>query len=205
MKLIQNIISLLCGTALLAGCATFSPSDSSDRTQKKGAADTSAQPVEIYTDDRITQSQSYATEPPPPTTTVMDTQGAALAAGMAKLPGGNTPVAQKSTGAARGSSEEPSSLSLNVPYARVWGAAKKALPQAGYPIMEQDSASGTYYILDKVGSGGEIKRDAPIYQLQLQKREDQTVVARVKNAHNQSAPADITNRIFTVLKSTLSK
>jgi uncharacterized lipoprotein len=205
MKPILKITFLVCCSAILAACATLSPSESSDRTQKKDAAGTSAQPVEIYTDDRITQSQSYATEAPPPTTTVMDTQGAELAAGMVKPAAANTPAAPQRTIAATRNAEDSSSLSLNMPYARVWAATKKALPQAGYPIMEQDSASGTYYILDKVGSGGVIQRDAPIYQLQLQKREDQTVVARLKNAHNQSAPADVTQRIFTVLKSTLSR
>lgn len=94
-------------------------------------------------------------------------------------------------------------LSVNAPYQQAWEQTKKALPQAGYPIMEQDTGSGTYYVLDKISSGGVIKRDTPIYQLHLKKTPDNKTVIMVNNAQNQAANPDVAARILNSLKTKL--
>lgn len=96
-----------------------------------------------------------------------------------------------------------SGLVLPMGYQQAWNQTAKALSQVGYPVMEQDNASGTYYILDKIGTGGVIKRDTPIYQLHLQKTGSDKTVATLSNAQNQPADDGVAQRILGALKSKL--
>lgn len=93
-------------------------------------------------------------------------------------------------------------LSVKADYTQAWKQVGKASSSAGYPVMEQDSATGTYYVLDKAGSGGVIKRDTPIYQLRVQKQGDNTLVT-VYNAQNQPADPATTQRILSAVKNKL--
>lgn len=94
-------------------------------------------------------------------------------------------------------------LPINMGYQQAWGQTAKALSQAGYPVMEQDNSSGTYYILDKIGTGGVIKRDTPIYQLRLQKAGDNKTLITLSNAQNQPADDSVVQRILGALKNRL--
>ncbi len=94
-------------------------------------------------------------------------------------------------------------ISTNLSYAQAWEKVGKALPAAGYPVMEQDSSSGTYYVLDKSSTGGTIKRDTPIYQVRIQ-RQGNTSSINVLNAQNQPADAGVSSRILGSLKNQIS-
>lgn len=94
-------------------------------------------------------------------------------------------------------------LSVKSNYNQVWKQVGKASSAAGYPVMEEDSAAGTYYVLDKAGSGGVIKRDTPIYQLKVQKQGDNTMIT-VTNSQNQPADPATTQRILSGIKNKLS-
>lgn len=93
-------------------------------------------------------------------------------------------------------------LSVKSNYNQVYKQVGKASSAAGYPVMEEDSTSGTYYVLDKAGSGGVIKRDTPIYQLKVQKQGDNTMIT-VTNAQNQPADPATTQRILSAVKNKL--
>lgn len=95
-------------------------------------------------------------------------------------------------------------LSVKNNYNQTWKQVGKASSSAGYPVMEEDSSSGTYYILDKAGSGGVIKRDTPIYQLKVQKQGDNSTLITVSNAQNQPADPATTQRILSAVKSKLN-
>ncbi|HVV69285.1 MAG TPA: hypothetical protein VHE99_09700 [Gammaproteobacteria bacterium] len=96
------------------------------------------------------------------------------------------------------------SLTLNVGYDQAWSKVGKGLPSAGYPVMEQDNSSGTYYVLDKVSSGGVIKRDTPIYQVHLEKQGAKATTVTVVNPQNQqAAPSGVTSRILSALKNSM--
>lgn len=94
-------------------------------------------------------------------------------------------------------------LAVNMNYSQTWSQLKKVLPTAGYPVMEEDNFSGTYYVLDKVSSNGVIKRDTPIYQLHLEKRGDKTTVVTVLNNQNQPADSAVATRILTAVKKSI--
>lgn len=94
-------------------------------------------------------------------------------------------------------------LTVKTNYNQAWKQVGKASSSAGYPVMEEDSSSGTYYVLDKAGSGGVIKRDTPIYQLRVQKQGTDSSVVTVYNAQNQPADPATAQRILSAVKSKL--
>lgn len=94
-------------------------------------------------------------------------------------------------------------LSIKNNYTQAWKQVGRASSSAGYPVMEEDSTTGTYYILDKAGSGGVIKRDTPIYQLKVQKKGDNNTMITVYNAQNQPADPATTQRILSAVKNKL--
>ncbi len=112
-------------------------------------------------------------------------------------------AAQNPAPAASTSSSGRVALAVNMNYGQTWSQLKKVLPTAGYPVMEEDNFSGTYYILDKVSSNGSIKRDTPIYQLHLEKRGDKTTVVTVLNNQNQPADSAVATRILTAVKKSI--
>ncbi len=110
--------------------------------------------------------------------------------------------AQNQPATAQAATFSGSSLQLNMPFATAWNKVGRALPAAGYQVMEKYSYSGTYYILDKAGTGGVVKRDTQIYQVHLQKNGDATAVSLL-NDKNQSADSAISGRILGALKNKL--
>lgn len=96
-----------------------------------------------------------------------------------------------------------SGISTNLAYTQAWTRVGKALPASGYPVMEQDTSSGTYYVLDKSSTGGVIKRNTPIYQVRVQ-RSGQGTNINVLNAQNQPADPAISTRILNSIKNELS-
>lgn len=85
---------------------------------------------------------------------------------------------------------------------QTWAETPKALSSSGYSIVEQDASLSTYYVADKVGSGGSIKHDTPIYQVQLQPSNQGTVIL-LMNSHNQPADQSVSNRILGTLRDKL--
>lgn len=94
-------------------------------------------------------------------------------------------------------------LSVKSNYNQAWKQVGKASSAAGYPVMEEDSSAGTYYVLDKAGSGGVIKRDTPIYQLKVQKQGNDSTMITVTNAQNQPVDPATTQRILSAVKNKL--
>lgn len=92
-----------------------------------------------------------------------------------------------------------SGISTNMSYSQAWSKVGKALPSSGYPIMEQDNSTGTYYVLDKSSTGGLIKRDTPIYQVRVQRSGEGTNI-NVLNAQNQPANGAVSSKILGALK-----
>lgn len=93
-------------------------------------------------------------------------------------------------------------ITTSLSYAKTWEKVGKALPSIGYPIMEQDSASGTYAVLDKSSTGGLIKRDTPLYQVRVQ-HDGQGSRITVLNAQNQPVASSVSSKILDGLKQQL--
>lgn len=208
---ITCIISLV---GILAACTTMSPGPSSGAQSSSSSkvVASSVQPAQIPADLSTTNMQNtYAV----PGATV---EQAAITPTTATPPGSNLapvkPVATAPTPAAVSTTSTQDSiiaaeaatingrigLSVQMPYQQAWTQVGKALPKAGYPVMEQDAQSGTYYIVDKVGSGGVIQRDTPIYQLHLQKAGDNKTIGTLINSQNQPADTAVSQRILGAVK-----
>lgn len=95
-------------------------------------------------------------------------------------------------------------LLVKLPYNQAWAQVGKSLPTTGYPVMEQDNFSGTYYILDKVGSGGSLKRDTAIYQIHLEKQGDKATAVTLLDQQNRPADSKTATRILGALKNKIS-
>jgi uncharacterized lipoprotein len=93
-------------------------------------------------------------------------------------------------------------VTVNKNLKQTWAETGKALSSSGYSIVEQDASLSTYYVADKVGTGGSIKRDTPIYQVQLQSGNQGTVIL-LMNSHNQPADSQTSNRILGTLRDKL--
>jgi len=93
-------------------------------------------------------------------------------------------------------------LVVKQPYQQVWQATANALTASGYQVVEQDSSLGTYYVADKVSTGGVIKKDTPIYQVHLQANGDATQITLL-NSDNQNADSANTQRILGTLRNKL--
>jgi uncharacterized lipoprotein len=94
-------------------------------------------------------------------------------------------------------------FSVDMPYDDAWPKVRKALPAAGYSVMEKDDLTGTYYVLDKIGSGGKIERDTPIYQVRLTKAGDASTKIILLDSASQPASSSASNRILGALKNKL--
>jgi uncharacterized lipoprotein len=103
---------------------------------------------------------------------------------------------------AKSASFSGGSLNLNMPFAQAWSKVGKALSASGYQVMEKYDYSGTYYILDKTGTGGMVKRDTQIYQVHLQKNGDTTTVHLLNDKSKPADPA-VSGRILSAVKNKL--
>jgi uncharacterized lipoprotein len=68
----------------------------------------------------------------------------------------------------------PATVSLN--FAQAWVKVGHVLQAANYKIVEKDNALGTYYVIDTKQTGGKVKKDMPIYQVQLKASGNSTLV-----------------------------
>ncbi|MDF3054454.1 MAG: putative lipoprotein [Gammaproteobacteria bacterium] len=140
---------------------------------------------------------------PVPTSTVTTTASSATAVSMA----GTVPRIPTASEAARAAAAKTPSyangFSVNMAYKDAWPKVRKALPAAGYAVMEKDETTGTYYVLDKIGSGGKIERDTPIYQVRLTKAGDAATKVILLDSANKPAAASVSNRILGALKNKL--
>lgn len=93
-------------------------------------------------------------------------------------------------------------LSMQMSYQQAWTRLGTTLPKAGYPIAEPDSNAGIYYILDRVGSGGTITQQTPIYQLHLQKVTDTKTRVFLYDAQNQPANSAVAQRVLGAIATT---
>lgn len=92
-------------------------------------------------------------------------------------PGSNLERFQKSPAAPVTAAPQPkalvqlqngrSILSVNEPVATAWKDLPKALAQTPYPILDQDEAMESYYVLDTTQTKGQITQTTPIYRMNL--------------------------------------
>jgi uncharacterized lipoprotein len=113
---------------------------------------------------------------------------------------GNMPFEQKIRdaekakiqGHTRAAAARPAPVAIN--YSQAWVKVSHVLRATGYKIVEKDNSMGTYYVIDTSSTGGKVKRDMPIYQVNLKSAGNGTVVA--------VSPANA--RLETRLKQSLS-
>lgn len=74
----------------------------------------------------------------------------------AKIQGHTTLVAQAG-----------SPVTSRLSYAQSWNKVASILQSANYKIVEKDKALGTYYVVDTHASGGKVRKDMPIYQVNV--------------------------------------
>lgn len=204
----------------LAACTTTPTSESVQRQTlapplPKRVSDESVQPINVPTGlsdnnlqanyqvsgDTTTSAASSTVSLAPPGSML---EGVANAGQSTSEPSTQpAAVAQNTQTATSTSSGGRVALAVNMNYSETWSQMKKILPTSGYPVMEEDSFTGTYYVLDKVSSNGVIKRDTPIYQLHLEKRGDKTTVVTVLNNQNQPADSAVATRILTAVKKSI--
>ncbi len=94
------------------------------------------------------------------------------------------------------------SFFLAVPSTQAWSKVGDALKSSGYQVLDQDSALGAYYILDKSATGGAVQRNTPIYQVQLTKQANGTIVSLL-NSNSQPATDATGKKVLAVLKKKL--
>ncbi len=212
-----KIILLSALAASLAAC-TSTPSNTTiaraaqPPRMSREVTTTSVKPVQVPNDLSSANIQNNFSVPEAPAQDAQ--QNATLAPPGSNISQAATPVNTTNTApaaaplppvpAAKPAGVTGNSLTLNVGYDQAWSKVGRALPSAGYPVMEEDNSAGTYYILDKVSSGGVIKRDTPIYQLRLEKQGTKATTLTVINPQNQQAASPaVTTRILSALKGSL--
>jgi uncharacterized lipoprotein len=138
-----------------------------------------------------------------PTDTTVKTTTAAATAPAAAAPKAATTTTKPAAPAA---TQPPANgliaLSMQMSYQQAWTRLGTTLPKAGYPIAEPDSNAGIYYILDRVGSGGTITQQTPIYQLHLQKVTDTKTRVFLYDAQNQPADPAVAQRMLGAIATT---
>ncbi len=199
--------SLIIGlTCVLGACTTTGPSPQNQKTAAQPAA-TSVPPAQIPADLSSAQAQNTFTVPgateQTPTTYPLPATPPGSNLQPATKPAASTPSSPNIAASEAAAINGRIGLSVQMPYQQAWTQVGKALPKAGYPIMEQDASSGVYYIVDKVGSGGVIQRDTPIYQLHLQKVGDTKTMGTLTNSQNQPASPAVSQRILGAVKRSL--
>jgi len=194
-------VALFAVIGSLVACSTPSPqniaNESAPPKLSKQVVNNSVAPVAIREGQDATNQDSTYVVPTVPNQ--QTTEQASIAPPGSNLAQMAAPQKTVATPAKTVSSNRGGSVTLKTSYAQAWDKLGKTLPAAGYPVMEQDSGSGTYYILDKVSSGGVIKRDTPIYQVHLEKSGNGTQIT-VLNSQNQPADGDAAGRILSVVQ-----
>jgi len=65
---------------------------------------------------------------------------------------------------------------VGVQFPQAWVKVGHILQAANYKVVEKDNSLGTYYVVDTTGTGGKVKKDAPIYQVHLKAAGNGTLV-----------------------------
>lgn len=86
--------------------------------------------------------------------------------------------------------------------AQAWEQVGKALQTSGYRVLQQDSNENVYDILDTVSTEGVVKRDTPIYRVQMQPSNSGGRI-HVLTEQGTLAPSIISDRILGDLKARL--
>lgn len=209
----SNIIVLTTLSMGLTACSYFNGSHNaydSNKAYKTGYNSTSNVSVpsdlnnsKIQNNYAVSTSSNAPTEDPslvPPGSEMQTTQGAP--AQQQTLAQAQSAAQDPAAAATRRSSVVGNQVTVNKGLKQTWAETGKALSSSGYSIVEQDASLSTYYVADKVGSGGAIKRDTPIYQVQLQPGSQGTVIL-LMNSHNQPADSQTSNRILGTLRDKL--
>lgn len=63
-----------------------------------------------------------------------------------------------------------------VNFSQAWVKVGHVLQASNYKIVEKDKVLGTYYVIDTHSSGGKVKKDMPIYQVNLKASGNSTVI-----------------------------
>lgn len=135
-------------------------------------------------------------------TTVKTTTAAATAPAAASPKAATTTTTPAAPVATQPPANGLIALSMQMSYQQAWTRLGTTLPKAGYPIAEPDSNAGIYYILDRVGSGGTITQQTPIYQLHLQKVTDTKTRVFLYDAQNQPADPAVAQRVLGAIATT---
>lgn len=81
----------------------------------------------------------------------------------------------------------------------VWKQLATVLPRTPYTIMDKDQALHSYFVVDKVKTGGAIKRSSPIYQLALSSKGGVTELHLLDSKNADLDPA-IAGRIMRAIE-----
>lgn len=71
----------------------------------------------------------------------------------------------------------------------VWKKLAKVLPRTPYAIMDKDNTLHSYFVVDKVKTGGKLQRSTPIYQLALSSKNGITELHLLDSKNTDVAPA----------------
>lgn len=67
--------------------------------------------------------------------------------------------------------------SYGIGFSQAWMKVGQVLQASNYKIVEKDKVLGTYYVIDTQKTGGKVKKDMPIYQVNLKASGNSTVVS----------------------------
>lgn len=95
-------------------------------------------------------------------------------------------------------------LAVQDDLSHVWNDLQRVLAKTPYSIMDQDESVNTYFIIDKIQTGGSIQRSSPIYQLVLSHHNGVTELHLVDTKH-QPANYRIANRVMKSIQDNYNK
>lgn len=90
-------------------------------------------------------------------------------------------------------------LAIKASVPSVWTHVATALKRTPYSIMDKDETLHSYFIVDKVRTGGSIKRESPIYQLTLSTAHGVTEL-HLLDAKNADVDPVVANRIMRAIQ-----
>jgi uncharacterized lipoprotein len=197
----KSILVLSACAILCTGCSVTNPSPPSSEAMAKLNSQQDAPPrvMDPVSTSDADISATYSTA----SGNGMMTQGSVSISAPGRS--GSMPTIPNAGSAAASHGQNlATGFSVKMNYDDAWSKTAAALPSAGYPVMEKDDLTGTYYVLDKVGSGGKIERDTPIYQVRLTRTGDSSTKVMLLNSDSQPATRAVSNRILGALKGKLS-
>jgi uncharacterized lipoprotein len=81
----------------------------------------------------------------------------------------------------------------------VWKQLAAVLPRTPYSIMDKDETLHSYFVVDKVKTGGSIKRSSPIYQLALSSKGKVTEL-HLLDSKNADVDPKIAGRVMQAIE-----